>query len=234
MVTVGGINSTDTTTCDWEWMGVAILDLTAMAWGSVYDSAKPAYQVSPLISAAIGGGLDGGATKLLPDACWTSIAVANLFTGTSSQTAPFVPPSNDDTPGSNSGGSGGTHTGAIVGGSVGGGVGLLGVVAGLVFWRRWRRKREVGREGTGRAGRAELAGPGEPKPDDSPSGSPPGVLAHITPHTPLSELGGSPVISELPENQIAIELADNGNIYDRNSWRPGESEELTVHAINAR
>ena len=86
MVTVGGIrNGTNATwQCDWEYRGVAMFDLTALGWGSVYDSGKPPYQVASKISAVVGGGLDGGATKLFPDGGWTSTLVAQLFTGSTS------------------------------------------------------------------------------------------------------------------------------------------------------
>jgi hypothetical protein len=94
MVTVGGLDSINTTDyCDWEFKSVAIYDLTEgnlAGWGSVFMADKPPYQVNAQISAVIGGGLDGNATKLLPDGGWSSTLVANLFTGTNNQTAPFV------------------------------------------------------------------------------------------------------------------------------------------------
>lgn len=216
MITVGGINGTKTDNCDWEWMGVAILDLTSMAWGSVFDSSKASYQVSPLVSAVIGGGLDGGASKLLPDGGWTSIPVANLFTGTSSQTAPYTPPNANSSDDGNSGSSG-SNVGAIVGGAVGGGVGLLLILGTLGLWWNRRKNQRKWRDGA-----TELAGPSEHK-DEIPQGTDP-----ITPLSPVSELGGSTMISELPENQIPVELGDRSN-YDRNSWRPGEGEEITLN-----
>lgn len=42
MITVGGIASPNITgTCDWEAMGVAVLDLTLMGWGGASIAARP-------------------------------------------------------------------------------------------------------------------------------------------------------------------------------------------------
>ncbi|KAI0869708.1 hypothetical protein GGS24DRAFT_511673 [Hypoxylon argillaceum] len=125
MLTVGGTNSTSyPTNCDWEWMGVAVLDLSTMAWGSIFDRNKPAYQVHPMISDIIGGGPDGGATILRPESGWSSTHIAQLFTGTMDQTASFIPPdtsdSNSTTGNSDGNGAGRANVGAIVGGTVGG------------------------------------------------------------------------------------------------------------------
>ncbi|KAK6077003.1 kelch repeat protein [Seiridium cupressi] len=90
MITIGGTNLTNyPANCDWEWMSVAILDLTEMAWGSIYDSDKLPYQANHKISTLVGGGSDGAPTKLLPDGGWTSSAVAQLFTGTTNESAPY-------------------------------------------------------------------------------------------------------------------------------------------------
>lgn len=133
MITVGGIASSNVTaTCDWESMGVAILDLTSMGWGSVFDSQAAPYQVNTMISDVVGGGPDGNATKLLPDGGWTSTGLAKLFTGTTNQTEPYSPPGNQPAT-TGSGGTGSTNTGAIVGGVVGG-VAFLALV-GFLAWR---------------------------------------------------------------------------------------------------
>lgn len=133
MITVGGIESSNVTgKCDWESMGVAILDLTTMGWGSVFDSSAAPYQVNAMISDVIGGGPDGNATMLLPDGGWTSTGLARLFTGTANQTEPYTPPGSlTATTGSHN--TGATSTGAIVGGVIGGVV-LLALV-GLLAWR---------------------------------------------------------------------------------------------------
>ncbi|TAQ85422.1 hypothetical protein B7494_g6243 [Chlorociboria aeruginascens] len=92
MVTVGGLdNANATDNCDWEYMSVAIFDMTegtVNGWGSVFSANKPPYQVNSQIVTAVGGDLNGSATQLLPQGGWSSTQVANLFTGTNNQTAP--------------------------------------------------------------------------------------------------------------------------------------------------
>ncbi|RYC64172.1 hypothetical protein CHU98_g2053 [Xylaria longipes] len=144
MLTVGGTNSTNyPTNCDWEWMGLAVLDLSEMAWGSVFDRNKPAYQVYSMISDVIGGGPDGGATMLRPESGWSSTHVAQLFTGSMDQTASFEPPGIGDTnstTGSADGkGAGRTNVGAIAGGTVGGVIFLILLALGL-WWLLRKRK----------------------------------------------------------------------------------------------
>lgn len=141
MITVGGIASPNITgTCDWESMGVAVLDLTLMRWGSVFNSGAAPYQVNTMISDVVGGGPDGNATKLLPDGGWTSTGLAKLFTGTTNQTQPYSPhESLSGNTESNSAPS--AEIGAIVGGVVGGVVfvALIGVVAWRMKKRRFNR-----------------------------------------------------------------------------------------------
>lgn len=138
MITVGGIASPNITgTCDWEAMGVAVLDLTLMGWGSVFNSSAAPYQVNTMISDVIGGGLDGNATKLLPEGGWTSTGLAKLFTGTTNQTQPYSPPGSvPNNTGPSSAGS--TKTGAIVGGVIGG-VAFLALI-GLAGWAIKKRR----------------------------------------------------------------------------------------------
>ncbi|KAF2964582.1 hypothetical protein GQX73_g8986 [Xylaria multiplex] len=149
MISVGGTNSTDyPETCDWEWMGVAVLDLSEMAWGSIFDRDKPPYQVNPMISDIIGGGLDGGATMLRPESGWSNTHVAQLFTGTMDQTAYFIPPGasepNGTTGSAGSNRAGGTNIGAIVGGTVGGVAFLLLLALGL--WWLIRKAKSPGQQ----------------------------------------------------------------------------------------
>lgn len=133
MITVGGIASPNITgTCDWESMGVAVLDLTLMSWGSVFNSNAAPYQVNTMISDVVGGGPDGNATKLLPEVGWTSTGLAKLFTGTTNQTEPYSPPGNLSG-NTDSNGTRSAKTGAIIGGVVGG-VFFLALI-GLVAWR---------------------------------------------------------------------------------------------------
>lgn len=121
-------------------MGLAVLDLSTMAWGSIFDRNKPPYQVHPMISDIIGGGPDGGATILRPESGWSSTHIAQLFTGTMDQTASFIPPdtgdSNGTTGNSDGNGAGRANVGAIVGGTVGGVVFLLLLALGLWWFLR--------------------------------------------------------------------------------------------------
>lgn len=196
MITVGGIGSTNVTgTCDWEAMGVAVLDLTLMGWGSVFDSKAAPYQVNTMISDVIGGGPDGNATMLLPDGGWTSTGLARLFTGTANQTEPYSPPRSHSVPtGSDS--TRATRTGAIVGGVIGGVV-LLALI-GLIAWRiKKRRFSRLGStkqaNGQARADKFEL--------QSTPASAKPGAvnwegsrMAYEITGTPVGELGGRALI----------------------------------------
>lgn len=140
MITVGGIASSNTTArCDWEPMGMAILDMTLMSWGSIFDSKAAPYQVNTMISDVVGGGPDGNATSLLPEGGWTSTGLANLFTGTFNQTQPYSPPGSQSVrTGSNNARA--STLGATVGGVVGGVVFLasIGVLVWAIITKRLR------------------------------------------------------------------------------------------------
>jgi hypothetical protein len=57
MLTVGGATpeGAATDSCDWEYKSVAIFDMTAVQWGSVFDPNLPAYAVPDYVAATIGG-----------------------------------------------------------------------------------------------------------------------------------------------------------------------------------
>ena len=59
LLTVGGVSSIKQKSghggCDWETKGVAVMDLTDVTWGSVYDAHAPAYGVPAGVIATIGG-----------------------------------------------------------------------------------------------------------------------------------------------------------------------------------
>lgn len=188
MITVGGIASPNITgTCDWESMGVAVLDLTLMSWGSVFNSNAAPYQVNTMISDVVGGGADGNAAKLLPEGGWTSTGLAKLFTGTTNQTEPYSPPGN--LPGdTKSNGTRATKIGAIVGGVVGGVVFLA--LIGVVAWRI--KKTRSSRPGSTK----EANGPSRGDKIDLqsiPTTSPVEAAAVV----PVAELSGRGLISEL-------------------------------------
>lgn len=58
MVTVGGGGKSNniSSDCDWEQKSLAVLDLSTMGWGSVFDASAPLYEVPDSVVAAIGGG----------------------------------------------------------------------------------------------------------------------------------------------------------------------------------
>ncbi len=56
MLTVGGFTDPNfTRNCDWEEKGVAIYDMSALIWGSVFDYYDSRYTVPIQIVATIGG-----------------------------------------------------------------------------------------------------------------------------------------------------------------------------------
>lgn len=138
MLTVGGVDSVKVTDyCDWEYMSVAVLDMTDVSWGSVFFADKPPYQVNSKIVAAIGGGPNGSATKLLPDGGWSSALVADLFTGTDNQTAPF-PVSGHSQSSKLQSNSAKSDAGIIAGGVIGGVVLIALLVLLAIFAKRHR------------------------------------------------------------------------------------------------
>lgn len=56
MITVGGAGTAAINKdCDWELRGVAIYDLSTLAWGSKFDHDAAPYEVPPKIVNRIGG-----------------------------------------------------------------------------------------------------------------------------------------------------------------------------------
>lgn len=142
MITVGGLDSTNATdNCDWEFMSVAIWNLTENSgngWGSVFKYDAAPYQVPKNIYKVIGGGPQGNATVLLPSGGWSSASVAKLFSGTTNLTAPanITLPSTTTPPSSKKKISAGAIAGAVVGGVAGL---LLIITAAFLFVRRRKR-----------------------------------------------------------------------------------------------
>lgn len=148
MITIGGLDNINTTDyCDWEYMSVAIYDLTegdVSGWGSVFSANKPPYQVTAKIVQEVGGTPDGKATKLLPDGGWSSAATAKLFTGTNNATAPAtILNATSPEPSSAPGPRMAKHVnkGAVAGGTVGGIV-MLAILAGIIYYAMQLRSRK--------------------------------------------------------------------------------------------
>lgn len=57
MITVGGggKSSDITSDCDWEYKSLAVLDLSTIGWGSVFDAGAPAYDIPEDVVKVIGG-----------------------------------------------------------------------------------------------------------------------------------------------------------------------------------
>ncbi|KUJ15865.1 uncharacterized protein LY89DRAFT_586981, partial [Mollisia scopiformis] len=139
MITIGSVDNVNAADyCDWEFKSVAIYDMTdgggsRNGWGSVFSPYDAPYQVNDVISAAIGGNLNGNATKLLPNGGWSSTLIAHLFTGTDNQTAPVGLGGMSTTTRS----SHIDHT-PIIAGTVGGAVALFLVAFLALLWKRYR------------------------------------------------------------------------------------------------
>ncbi len=82
-----------------------------------------------MVSDIIEGGLDGGATMMRPASGWSNTHIAQLFMGTTDQTASFMPPGTSDSSGTTRGaggnGAGSANVGALAGETVGGVIFLL-------------------------------------------------------------------------------------------------------------
>lgn len=56
MITIGGAGTAAINKeCDWERKGVAIYDLTTLAWGSVFTHNAAPYEVPPKVTSRVGG-----------------------------------------------------------------------------------------------------------------------------------------------------------------------------------
>jgi hypothetical protein len=229
MITIGGLdNANPTDYCDWEYMSVAIYDLTdgtTNGWGSVFSSHKQPYQVNAQISLAIGGGLDGNATKLLPEGGWSTTLVANLFTGTNNQTAPVningatsnSGSGNQTTP-LNVGGppaptSKSSHKAAIIGGTIGGVVFLvLAIGLALFFWRKpnffKKPQGDVRDQFMSEKDKVpKVEADSQPVPGTRNRRELPGEFYPEAGGTPMSELSGNKALAELGRHSQVHELS---------------------------
>ncbi|PKX93981.1 putative cell wall anchored protein [Aspergillus novofumigatus IBT 16806] len=79
MLTVGGALSDDLSTCDSEYRGVALYDMSTLTWGSVYNASATDYAVPANIYQVIGGGPNGNATKKTPLDGFSTPELASFF-----------------------------------------------------------------------------------------------------------------------------------------------------------
>lgn len=152
MITVGG--NTPGMTCDWELKGVAVWDLTALTWGSVFLADAPDFQVPHKVLAITGGDGNGNATKHEPALGWTDQGLKTVFATRSKNAVSGNSSAGNTTSGTTSSGNTSsspnskskTNIGAIAGGVVGG-IGGLAVIAFIAFCLRRRyRKRNMAHE----------------------------------------------------------------------------------------
>ncbi|KAJ9282659.1 hypothetical protein DTO021C3_9277 [Paecilomyces variotii] len=184
MITIGGANDSDLLRgCDWETKGVAIYDLTALTWGSVYNAFAPKYQVPSLLYQVIGGSGNGSANVTAPVNGFSSSALAKLFQ--------YSGPSVTDGSGSDerkSGISGGAIAGAVVGSIAG-----AALIAGLALFFALRRRRAT-------HGHQRGYGTTDPKDDNESS-------AISRNPDQRAELASNQCLSELSSERNAHELA---------------------------
>ncbi|KAF2642754.1 hypothetical protein P280DRAFT_468070 [Massarina eburnea CBS 473.64] len=133
MITVGG--NTTNMKCDWEKKGVAVFEMSALTWGSVFQSNVGAYEVPGAVQVATNGTTSGNATIGEPVKGWSNEGLHEVF-WKSRWTVPKTWTSNPPA----SFGKKSTNTGAIVGGAVGGTMALLLVGMGIFIWHRKKHR----------------------------------------------------------------------------------------------
>ncbi|KAF2812788.1 uncharacterized protein BDZ99DRAFT_495966 [Mytilinidion resinicola] len=131
LLTVGGSLNKTTDHCDWEVRGVAIYDLSAALWGTVFIEDAPAYNVTPAIVKVIGGDSIGAATLKAPEKGYGNTALAAVMNATRTTLGPTA----TATPAINRKKS---HTGTIVGAVIGSIAGLAAILVAAYFIYRKR------------------------------------------------------------------------------------------------
>ncbi|KAB2578219.1 Cell wall anchored protein [Lasiodiplodia theobromae] len=134
LLTLGGALDLNHATCDWEWHGVAVLDVWSVTWNNYFDAAARPYKVSQGVAEVVGGGDEGGATLTAPAGGWETAALAGLFKQSAAS-------SSTTTSTAAASGAKRSKTGAIVGGVVGGVCGVALVALHAFFLLRRRRRR---------------------------------------------------------------------------------------------
>ncbi|KAH8730743.1 hypothetical protein GQ44DRAFT_605739 [Phaeosphaeriaceae sp. PMI808] len=78
MISVGG-NLTGNKGCDWELKGVAVWDMVASTWGSIFTYNWTDYQVPVKVLGVTGGTVNGKATIKTPATGWTDPGLKKVF-----------------------------------------------------------------------------------------------------------------------------------------------------------
>ncbi|KAF2874637.1 hypothetical protein BDV95DRAFT_337793 [Massariosphaeria phaeospora] len=130
MITVGG-NITNTGKCDWERKGVAVLEMSTVTWGSVFQTNLTTFEVPQRVLSATGGTASGAATMKEPTTGWTDQRLKTVFdtprkwTSNPETSSPPEPGSTDTK----------KNVGTIAGGVVGGVLAFALILSALLAWR---------------------------------------------------------------------------------------------------
>jgi hypothetical protein len=145
MISIGGNPGTVN---DEPWInGLGIFDMTKLDWTNAYDAAAPAYERSILVSQFYANNsrypIEWGDPEL--ESIFTSpngTATTNVSGSSSSNNNSSSNNSSSSSSNSNSNSnSGGRIVNYLVGGVIGG-ISALAISASLIFWRRYRYKKQ--------------------------------------------------------------------------------------------
>ncbi|OCK74540.1 hypothetical protein K432DRAFT_429967 [Lepidopterella palustris CBS 459.81] len=135
LLTVGGSLNKTLNDCDWEVRGVAIYDLSAALWGTVFNANAPAYNVTPAIVKAVGGTANGSATVKEPVGGYNNTALAAVMSATRTTSAVA---SASSTTSATSSPKRKPHAGEIVGAVIGS-LAFVAIAIGAVWYTLHRR-----------------------------------------------------------------------------------------------
>lgn len=130
LLTIGGAPSSGTSgQCDWETKSVAVLDMSSITWGSVYNASRPAsdYTIPAKLARTIG---TGNATLRQPAAGYSSLELARVFGANASAVASW------NRPVSPRGKSKSALVGTVIGAVVGSVLGLLLLGSCAYHWTK--------------------------------------------------------------------------------------------------
>jgi len=135
------ILGTNKISCDCEFKGGAVWDVSSLTWGSVFSPNLPDYQVPQVLLSVRAGSVNGDATKKDPAEGWTDQDLKTVFTTPRRVTAPpnNMKNRNSTLPAPLKS----SHTGAIAG-VVAGGIAALVPLTSLILLLRRRNLKTRG------------------------------------------------------------------------------------------